>query len=149
VENSAKITASYRKEDVVRDWLVVDVNGLTVGRAATQIAAILRGKHKAIFTPHVDCGDCVIVLNADKVVMKGKRAEQKTYFRHSLYPGGVTVESFKQLMAEKPERVLESAIKGMLPKNRLGRQMSKKLKIYSGTAHNHEAQQPKEFKLAY
>lgn len=148
MEPSAKITKSFRKEDVERDWWVVDAAGMTVGRLSTTVASILRGKHKAIFTPHVDCGDCVVVINANKVVLQGKRAEQKEYFRHTLYPGGGIFTSFKELMMKHPERVIEHSIAGMLPKNRLGRQIVKKLKVYAGESHPHEAQSPKEFKIA-
>ncbi len=149
MEPSAKITKSFRKEDVTRDWWVVDASNMTVGRLSTQIATILRGKHKPIFTPHVDTGDFVIVINAEKVQFEGKREEQKTYFRHSGYPGGVTVESFKQLIATKPERVIEHSVRGMLPKNKLGRAMFKKLKIYAGGEHPHDAQLPKVLELKY
>lgn len=149
MDSSAKITKSFRKEDVQHDWWVVDASGLTVGRMASQVAALLRGKHKAIFTPHVDCGDCVIVINADKVKMEGKRAEQKEYLRHTGYPGGQRSEKFKELINTKPERIVEYAVAGMLPKNRLGRQIIKKLKVYGGAEHPHAAQTPKEYKLVY
>lgn len=144
---AAKITKSYRKEDVTRDWWVVDAAGFTVGRLATQVATLLRGKHKAIFTPHVDCGDHVIIINAEKVKFLGKREEQKEYFRHTGYLGGGIHTKFKDMIATHPERVLEYAIHGMLPKNRLGRQIEKKLKVYAGTEHPHSAQEPKEFVL--
>ncbi len=143
-----KFTKSLRKEDVVKDWLVVDAAGQTVGRLATQVAALIRGKHKPWFTPHVDCGDFVIVINADKVQMTGKRVDMKQYFSHSGYPGAGKFESFKNLMQTKPERVIEMAVKGMLPKNRLGRKMHVHLKVYAGGEHPHTAQQPKEFQLA-
>jgi large subunit ribosomal protein L13 len=143
-----KFTKSLRKEDVVKDWLVVDAAGQTVGRLATQVASLIRGKHKPWFTPHVDCGDFVIVINADKVQMTGKRVEMKQYFSHSGYPGKGKFETFKNLMQSKPERVIEMAVKGMLPKNRLGRKMHVHLKVYSGSEHPHAAQQPKEFQLA-
>ncbi len=143
------ITASIRDQDVKRDWWVVDANGLTVGRLATQLATLLRGKHKPLFTPHVDCGDFVVVINADKVVMEGKRAEQKEYFHNTGYPGGGRMRSFSKLMQTKPEEVVELAVKGMLPKNTLGRQMVKKLKVYAGTEHPHVAQQPKPYALPY
>lgn len=147
MEPSAKFTRSFRKEDVQRDWWVVDAEGQTVGRLSSKIASILRGKHKPWFTPHVDTGDFVIVINADKVVLQGKRAEQKEYFRHSGYPGAQKITSFKAMMERKPEFVIQNAVNGMLPKNRLGRQIAKKLKVYAGGAHPHESQQPKELKF--
>lgn len=144
-----KITKSIRDQDVKRDWWVVDAAGLTVGRLATQLATVLRGKHKPIFTPHVDCGDFIVVINADKVVMEGKRAEQKEYFHNTGFPGGGRMRSFSNLMKTRPEEVVELAVKGMLPKNSLGRSIVKKLKVYSGSEHPHSAQQPKEYKLPY
>ncbi|HBB26521.1 MAG TPA: 50S ribosomal protein L13 [Bacteroidetes bacterium] len=143
------ITRSVRAEDVQRDWLVVDATDCTVGRLATQIATLLRGKHKALFTPHVDCGDFVIVINADKVVLEGKRAEQKEYFHNTGYPGGGRMRSFTNIMQNKPEEIVELAVKGMLPKNSLGRSIVKKLKVYSGSEHPHAAQQPKAYQLPY
>lgn len=143
------ITRSVRSEDVQRDWLVVDATNCTVGRLATQIATLLRGKHKASFTPHVDCGDFVIVINADKVVLEGKRAEQKEYFHNTGYPGGGRMRSFTNIMQSKPEEIVELAVKGMLPKNSLGRAIVKKLKVYSGSEHPHTAQQPKAYQLPY
>ncbi|GAB5465101.1 MAG: 50S ribosomal protein L13 [Candidatus Kapaibacteriales bacterium] len=147
MEPSAKFTKSFRKEDVERDWYVVDAENQTVGRIATRIATILRGKHKPIFTPHVDTGDFVVVVNAEKVKLTGKRASQKEYFKHTGYIGNQHTTSFKSMMEKHPERVLEYAVKGMLPKNRLGRQMYKKLKVYAGENHPHEAQTPKELVL--
>ncbi|MCO5252109.1 MAG: 50S ribosomal protein L13 [Ignavibacteriae bacterium HGW-Ignavibacteriae-1] len=143
------MTKSLRKEDVTRDWWVIDASEQTVGRLSTQVAILLRGKHKATFTPHVDNGDFVVILNAEKIMLQGKRPEQKTYFRHSGYPGGVRLDTFKDVMNTKPERVLEHSIKGMLPKNRLGRQIIKKLKIYVGNEHPHEAQKPRNLELKY
>jgi large subunit ribosomal protein L13 len=143
------ITRSVRNEDVQRDWLVVDATDCTVGRLATQIATLLRGKHKPLFTPHVDCGDFVIVINADKVVLEGKRAEQKEYFHNTGYPGGGRMRSFTNIMQSKPEEIVELAVKGMLPKNSLGRAIVKKLKVYSGSEHPHAAQQPKAYQLSY
>ncbi|MEN9282401.1 MAG: ribosomal protein [Bacteroidota bacterium] len=143
------ITRSIREQDVQRDWLVVDAANCTVGRLATQIATLLRGKHKALFTPHVDCGDFVIVINADKVVLEGKRAEQKEYFHNTGYPGGGRMRSFANIMKSKPEEIVELAVKGMLPKNSLGRSIVKKLKVYSGSEHPHAAQQPKPYQLPY
>lgn len=144
---TAWITKSYRKEDVVPDWWVVDATDMTVGRLATQVASIIRGKHKPWFTPHVDTGDFVIVLNADKVKMTGKRLEQKEYFRHSGYPGRGKFTTFKEYIAKHPEKVIELAVKGMLPKGRLGRKMNIKLKVYAGSEHPHEAQQPKTLEI--
>lgn len=149
MEPSAKFTKSYRKEDVKRDWWIVDAADKTVGRLSTQIATLLRGKHKAIFTPHVDTGDFVIVINADKVKFEGKRVQMKEYFSHSGYPGGVRIDKFKDLIQSKPERVIEHAVKGMLPKNRLGKEIYKKLKVYAGNEHPHVAQQPKNYELKY
>lgn len=143
------ITRSIREQDVHRDWLVVDATNCTVGRLATQIATLLRGKHKALFTPHVDCGDFVIVINADKVVLEGNRAEQKEYFHNTGYPGGGRMRSFSNIMKSKPEEIVELAVKGMLPKNSLGRAIVKKLKVYSGSEHPHSAQQPKNYELPY
>jgi len=147
--HNQRITESVREQDVTRTWWVVDADGQTVGRLATQIAVLLRGKHKALFTPHVDCGDYVVVVNADKVVMQGKRAEQKEYFHNTGYPGGGRMRSFKDLMKSKPEEVVELAVKGMLPKNSLGKAIVKKLKVYRGSEHPHDAQQPKAFALKY
>ncbi len=149
MEPSAKITKSFRKEDVERDWWIVDAKGATVGRLASQVAALLRGKHKPWFTPHVDCGDYVIVINAGDIEIKGKRAEQKEYFRHTGYPGGGRFTKYKEAKSEKPEFIVSNAVKGMIPKNRLGRQIIKKLKVYRGEEHPHVAQSPKEFNLPY
>ncbi len=149
MQTSANITKSLRKEDVSVDWWVVDASGQTVGRLATQIARLIRGKHKPSFTPHVNCGDNVVVINADKVVMQGKRAEQKEYFHNTGYPGGGRHRKFSDLMQSKPEEVIELAVKGMLPKNRLGKAMHGKLKVYSGTDHPHVAQAPKVYELPY
>ncbi len=136
------ITRSMRKEDVDRKWLLVDASGKTVGRLSSQIAHLLRGKHKPWFTPHVDCGDFVVVINADKVVMTGKRMEQQQYFHYTGYPGGGRHESFKLLMEKKPEKIVWHSVRRMLPKNRLGRKMLKKLKVYKGDQHPHQAQKP-------
>lgn len=133
----------------MRKWWVVDASGQTLGRIASQVAALLRGKHKALFTPHVDCGDYVVVINADKVVLKGKRAEQKEYFHYTGYPGGERFRSFKQLMGTKPQEVIELAVKGMLPKNSLGKRIGMKLKVYAGGEHPHSAQQPEAYSLPY
>ena len=136
-------TISAREEDIQRDWYVVDAQGQTLGRLATRTAAILRGKHKPIYTPHVDCGDYVIIVNAEKVHVTGQKMRQKKYYRHSGYPGGLTEISLRDQLQKFPNRVLEAAVRGMLPKNRLGRRLFKKLKVYPGPNHPHEAQQPK------
>jgi large subunit ribosomal protein L13 len=125
-----------------RTWFVVDASGQTVGRLATRIATILRGKHKATFTPFLDMGDHVIIVNAEKVVFKGNKLQDKMYRHHTGFPGGLKEVSARDLLNRHPERVLEQAIKGMLPKNKLGRAMSKKLKVYVGPSHPHEAQKP-------
>jgi large subunit ribosomal protein L13 len=136
-------TISAREEDVQHDWYVIDAQGQTLGRLATQTASILRGKHKPIYTPHVDCGDYVIIINAEKIHVTGQKMRQKKYYRHSGYPGGLTEISLRDQLQKFPNRVLEAAIRGMLPKNRLGRRMFKKLKVYPGPDHPHQAQQPK------
>lgn len=146
---SEKITKSLRKEDAHHDWWVVNAEGATLGRIATQVATLLRGKHKANFTPHVDNGDFVIVINADKVQLQGKRTEQKEYFHYTGYPGGGRFRSFKNLIDTKPEEVLELAVKGMLPKTKLGKKIGMKLKVYRGAEHPHDAQQPQPFELKY
>ena len=135
-------TFSARPSDVHRQWLVVDAAGRTLGRLATQVAMALRGKHKPIYTPHVDTGDFVVVVNAAQVQLTGRKLDQKMYYRHSGYMGGLKAQSARQLMSRKPEEVLRHAVRGMLPKNSLGRQLLRKLKIYAGGDHPHEAQQP-------
>jgi large subunit ribosomal protein L13 len=132
---------------VERKWYVIDAEGKTLGRLAAEVAKILRGKNKPIFTPHVDTGDHVIIVNAAKISLTGNKLVQKTYFRHSGYPGGTTFITAGKMLAERPERVVELAIKGMLPKNRLGRQMFRKLKVYRGPSHPHEAQKPETLEL--
>ena len=138
-----KTTVSAREQDVQKDWYVVDAQGQTLGRLATQVATILRGKHKPLYTPHIDCGDYVIVVNAEKVHVTGQKMTQKKYYRHSGYPGGLKEVTLRDQLQKFPARVIEAAVRGMLPKNRLGRRMFKKLKVYAGPAHPHEAQQPK------
>jgi large subunit ribosomal protein L13 len=138
-------TIIVNSNDVQREWFVIDAEGQTIGRLATRIATVLRGKHKATFTPHVDGGDYVIVLNADKIVFTGKKLDQKNYYKYSGYMGGLRSWTARELLNTYPERIVESAVKGMLPKNRLARQMIKKLKIYSGTEHPHGAQNPQPF----
>jgi len=140
-------TYSAKAEDIKREWLVVDAEGKTLGRLSTEIATILRGKHKPIFTPHVDCGDFVIVINAGKIRVTGDRLDQKMYYRHSGYMGGLKQVSLRQMLQTHPERVLQLSVRGMLPKNRLGRQVFKKLKVYASPTHPHAAQQPRVLEL--
>jgi large subunit ribosomal protein L13 len=135
-------TYSPKEKDIERKWYLVDAKHQILGRLASQVARILRGKHKPIFVPYMDVGDHVIIINAEKVRLTGKKADQKQYRRHTGYPSGLRDTSFESMLANHPERVLERAIRGMLPKNRLGRQMFKKLRIYVGEAHPHSAQQP-------
>ncbi|GAB4529389.1 MAG: 50S ribosomal protein L13 [Anaerolineae bacterium] len=136
-------TYSAKPHEVQREWFVIDAQGLTLGRLATRIASVLRGKHKPVYTPHVDCGDYVIVVNADKINVTGQKLDQKVYYRHTGYPGGLRQVTLRRRLQTHPERVIESAVRGMLPKNRLGRKMFKKLKVYAGPDHPHQAQQPK------
>jgi large subunit ribosomal protein L13 len=140
-------TFTAKTAEIEREWYVVDAEGQTLGRLASRIAPIIRGKHKPIYTPHLDCGDYVIVINADKVRVTGQKMERKFYYHHSGYPGGLKSISLRDQLATYPERVLQSAVKGMLPKNKLGRRMIKKLKVYAGDSHPHEAQQPKPLEL--
>lgn len=133
--------------NIERKWFVVDAEGKTLGRLAAEVAKVLRGKHKPTFTPHVDTGDHVIVINADKIVLSGKKLLQKTYFRHSGYIGGTTFTTAERMLNTKPERMIELAVKGMLPKNRLGRQMYRKLNVYRGGEHPHAAQKPEVLEL--
>lgn len=136
-----------KPNEIERKWYVVDANGKVLGRLASEVASILRGKNKPIYTPHVDTGDHVIILNADKVVLTGKKLDQKMYRKHSLYPGGLKETTYRKLMATKPELAVYDAVKGMLPHNSLGRQMLKKLRVYKGTEHEHQAQQPEVLEL--
>ena len=138
-----------KKEEVQRNWYVVDLEGQTLGRAASQIASILRGKHKPTYTPHVDCGDFVVVVNAEKIVLTGKKLDQKMLRHHSLYPGGLKEISYRDALVKKPEFVFQEAVRRMLPKGKLGRQMAKKLKVYSGSEHNNAAQNPEKLELRY
>jgi large subunit ribosomal protein L13 len=140
-------TYTVRKGDIKREWYVVDAQGKTLGRLASEIAKILRGKHKPIYVPHLDCGDYVIVVNAEKVRVTGKKLDQKFYYRHSGYPGGLTSINLRNQIQKHPTRVMKAAVRGMLPKNRLGRAMIKKLKVYAGDSHPHQAQQPKALAL--
>ncbi|MBE5736236.1 MAG: 50S ribosomal protein L13 [Clostridiales bacterium] len=137
-----KTTVMAKSETVDRKWYIVDATDIPLGRVASQVAAVLRGKNKTIYTPHVDTGDYVIVINTDKMILTGNKLNDKKYYHHSGYPGGIKEETYKDIMAKKSDFALERAIKGMLPKNSLGRKMFKKLKCYKGSEHPHEAQQP-------
>ena len=138
-------TYSLKKEDVSRKWFVIDVSDKILGRVAAKIADRIRGKDKPTFTPHTDGGDYVIVINASKIKVSGQKYTDKKYYRHSLYPGGLKTKSFKELVHDNPERIVEEAVKGMLPKNKLGKTIIKKLKGFSGPVHDHESQQPSEW----
>lgn len=140
-------TFMQKKESVVRNWYVIDAKGLPLGRVATKAATVLRGKHKPTYTPSVDCGDYVIIINANQVVLTGNKLEDKKYYNHSGYPGGLRERSAKLMRAEYPEEMMERAIKGMLPHNKLGRAMGKKLFVYRDENHKHEAQKPVELKV--
>ncbi|MFC4535145.1 50S ribosomal protein L13 [Sphaerisporangium dianthi] len=140
-------TFTPKATDVQRQWYVIDATDVVLGRLATQVATLLRGKHKPIFAPHVDTGDFVIVINADKVALTGNKLQQKKAYRHSGYPGGLRSVSYSELMEKRPDRAVEKAVKGMLPKNSLGRKMAKKLKVYAGSEHPHLAQQPVPFEI--
>jgi large subunit ribosomal protein L13 len=142
VNTVKKYTYSAKASDRSEKWWVVDAEGQVLGRLATLVASRIRGKHKPIYTPHVDTGDMVVVINADKIVMTGRKWAQKTYYRHSGYIGGLTEITAEKLLEKRPEDIIRIAVKGMLPKNRLGRQLIKKLKVYAGTDHPHAAQQP-------
>jgi large subunit ribosomal protein L13 len=133
--------------EVKRSWYVVDAQGQTLGRLATQIATILRGKHKPTYSPSVDCGDFVVVVNAEKIHVTGRRLDQKIYYRHSGYMGGLTEITLRQQLEDHPDRVITSAVRGMLPKNKIGRKMLKMLKVYAGPDHPHQAQQPEQLQL--
>jgi large subunit ribosomal protein L13 len=141
-------SATADEIEASREWYVVDAAGQNLGRLATQIATVLRGKHKPLFTPGLDCGDFVIVVNADKVRVTGRKLDQKFYYRYSGYPGGLAEISLRDQLAKHPERVIEAAVKGMLARNKLRNQLIRKLKVYAGPQHPHEAQQPKPFPLA-
>ena len=140
-------TFTAKNETVQRDWYVVDAAGQTLGRLATEIASRLRGKHKPEYTPHVDAGDYIVVINAEKVRVTGNKTSDKIYYSHTGFPGGIKEISFEKLIDKAPERVIEAAVKGMLPRNPLGRDMYRKLKVYAGTNHPHAAQQPEELKF--
>ena len=140
-------TYTVRVEDIEREWFLVNAEGKTLGRLASEIAQVLRGKHKPVYTPHLDCGDYVVVVNAEKVQVTGRKLDQKMYYHHTGYPGGIKSISLRNQLQKHPERVLQAAVRGMLPRNRLGRKMLKKLKVYAGDSHPHRAQQPKVLEL--
>ena len=140
-------TFSAKNETVKRDWYVVNAEGRTLGRLATEVARRLKGKHKAEYTPHVDTGDYIVIVNAEKVRVTGKKSTDKMYYRHTGFPGGIKEMSFEKLIDHKPEKVIELAVKGMMPRNPLGRAMLSKLKVYAGSEHPHTAQQPKELDI--
>ena len=141
-------TYSPKPGEVARTWHVIDAEDVVLGRLASNVATLLRGKHKPTFAPHVDTGDFVVIVNADKVVLTGNKRDQAFAYRHSGYPGGLRKQSFGELLDTRPERLLEKVVKGMLPKNKLGRAQGKKLKVYAGPDHPHAAQQPKPFEIA-
>lgn len=141
-------TYTVKAAEIKQEWFVVDAAGKILGRLASEIAQILRGKHKPTYSPHLDCGDFVIVVNADKIHVTGQKLDKKIYYRHSGYPGGLKEVSLRRQLEKHPDRVITAAVKGMLPKNRLGRRMIKKLKVYAAPTHPHEAQQPKPLELA-
>lgn len=136
-----------KKEDIEQNWWVVDADGKILGRLATEVADLLRGKKKPLFTPHLDTGDFVVVVNAEKIRVSGDKLEKKTYYSHSQYPGGLKEEKLKDLLAKKPEEVIRKAVWGMIPKNKLGRRVYGKLKVYKGPDHPHQAQNPREYKF--
>lgn len=138
-------TYSPQQGDITRTWHVIDATDIVLGRLASHVAVLLRGKHKPIFAPHVDTGDFVVVINADKIALTGNKRQQKLAYRHSGHPGGLTATSYSELLAENPRRAVEKAVKGMLPHNKLGRQQIKKLKVYAGPEHPHAAQSPQPF----
>jgi large subunit ribosomal protein L13 len=145
--SSMRTTYMAKPNEVERKWYVIDAEGKTLGRLASEAASLIRGKHKPEFTPHVDTGDFVVVINAEKIVLTGKKLQNKMYYRHSMYPGGLKVTSAADMIKNKPIRVLEQAIYGMLPKNRLGDKMKLKLKVYAGSEHPHQAQNPEVYEL--
>lgn len=137
-------TYSAKPKDIKRKWYIVDAKGKILGRLATKVAFVLRGKHKPTFTPHLDCGDGVIVINAKQIVLSGDKLKKKIHYHHSLYPGGLKSEDYETFLKKKPEKVIEKAVKGMLPHNKLGQAMLKKLKVYKDAEHLHQAQKPEE-----
>ncbi len=144
-----RTTFIAKTAEIERKWYVVDAEGQTLGRLASQVAAVLRGKNKPIYTPHLDTGDYVIIINADKIAVTGKKLDQKLYRKHSEYTGGFKETTLKEMMNKKPEEVIRHAVKGMLPKNTLGKNMLKKLHVYAGAEHNHEAQKPEALEIKY
>lgn len=140
-------TFSAKAHEVKRDWYIIDASNKVLGRVATEIARRLRGKHKAEYTPHVDTGDYIVVINAEKIAVTGRKFKEKIYYRHSGFPGGIKSISFDKLQEKNPTRIIELAVKGMLPKNILGREMYRKLKVYAGNEHPHTAQQPKQLEI--
>lgn len=142
-----KATHFFKTSDTEQKWHLIDAEGKTLGRLATEAARLLRGKHKPMFTPNADLGDFVVIVNASKVKLTGKRSELKEYFHYTGYPGGATFEKFQDIMKKRPERIFEHAVKGMLPHNKLGRQIIKKMKVYPGPEHPHVAQQPQAYTL--
>ena len=140
-------TFSAKASEVKREWWLVDASGMTLGRLASVVAQLLRGKHKPIYTPHVDTGDFVVIINAEKVRVTGRKAEQKVYYSHSGYLGGLKRKTYTQMMSKHPEEIIRRAVRGMIPHNRLGRQVIKKLKVYSGSEHPHQAQAPKPYQI--
>ncbi len=140
-------TYTPKQDDIQREWFVIDAKDQTLGRLATQVAVLLRGKHKPIYAPHMDVGDFVIIINADKIRVTGNKLDQKVYYRHSGYPGGIKSRTLREQLNRFPDRVIRTAVRGMLPKNSLGRHMIKKLKVYAGDKHPHQAQQPRVYEL--
>ena len=140
-------TYTPKQDDIQREWFVIDAKDQTLGRLATQVAVLLRGKHKPIYAPHMDVGDFVIIINADKIRATGNKLDQKVYYRHSGYPGGIKSRTLREQLNRFPDRVIRTAVRGMLPKNSLGRHMIKKLKVYAGDKHPHQAQQPRVYEL--
>lgn len=145
--NNQKITRSAKNDEVQRDWFVISARGLPLGRLAAKVAHILRGKHKATYTPHVDTGDFVVITDASEVIVTGNKATQKIYYRHSGYPHGLKAEEFRHFLKRAPEKLVREAVEGMLTHNVLGRQQLRKLKVYAGSDHPHQAQQPKPLEL--
>ncbi|MBN3523716.1 50S ribosomal protein L13 [Paenibacillus apiarius] len=142
-----RTTYMAKPAEVERKWYIIDAEGKTLGRLASEAAALIRGKHKPTFTPHVDTGDFVVIVNADKIVLTGKKLQNKMYYRHSLYPGGLKVTSAQEMLNKKPERMVELAVQGMLPKTRMGNKMKLRVKVYAGVEHPHQAQQPEVYEL--
>ena len=149
VSESSVSTTAIKASEIERRWHVVDAQGLVLGRLATEVANILRGKHKATYTPHLDTGDHVIIVNADKIVLTGGKAEKKIVYTHSGYPGGISAETYGHKLSRKPEQAVLDSIRGMIPKTRLGRAQIKKLKVYAGPTHPHEAQKPQPLEIAH